>query len=255
MHAPQSGVCTPPYDAFLFSLFPSLLFLFFLGMQNLFIQLRKCCNHPALFCLGGAGGAFSGSSSSSFLPRTTTSSREDRSSSSSSCCSLYPAFLRSRMEEGEDKGTEETSMLYDSESLLRDSTKFQALKVVVDFYLQRQEKVVIFSYSTMMLDLVEDFLDEQGVYTARLDGRMNDEERRQALHAFLSTVKTRTSFPFSLSSLLPVLLSSFLFLALFISRPTQLHVEESRLRKHPFHRHSDGCTQRDVFVWMCLCVC
>ncbi|PHJ22074.1 swi2 snf2-containing protein, partial [Cystoisospora suis] len=166
------------------------------SMQNLFMQLRKCCNHPALFCLGG-GNAYpslsSSSSSSSFLPRTNSRQDENSSPSSSSSASLYfPTFLRSRMEEG-DRGSGEASILCDPESLLRDSMKFQALQVIVQFYLRRQEKVVVFSFSTVMLDLVEDFLYEQGVYTARLDGRMNDEERRQALHAFLSTPSSPSS--------------------------------------------------------------
>lgn len=144
-------------------------------MQNLFIQLRKCCNHPALFCLGKERGgigypSFSSSSALSF----------NQPPSPSSFLPLSAA--------GDDRKEQKEDEMFDAASLLRDSTKFRALNVILDFYLKRQEKIVIFSFSTMMLDLVEDFLDERGVSTARLDGRMSDEERRTALNAFLSTV-------------------------------------------------------------------
>ncbi|KFG30985.1 SWI2/SNF2-containing protein [Toxoplasma gondii p89] len=120
------------------------------GLQNLFMQLRKCCNHPALFHLGA--------SCTSAVSVGTRDSEETRSDS---------------VAEGDD-----------AESLLRDSSKIAAVDAILSFYLPRQEKVVVFSFSTAMLDLVEDYLDEKGIVSARLDGRMGDGERRAAIAAF-----------------------------------------------------------------------
>ncbi|KFG41463.1 SWI2/SNF2-containing protein, partial [Toxoplasma gondii FOU] len=119
-------------------------------LQNLFMQLRKCCNHPALFHLGA--------SCTSAVSVGTRDSEETRSDS---------------VAEGDD-----------AESLLRDSSKIAAVDAILSFYLPRQEKVVVFSFSTAMLDLVEDYLDEKGIVSARLDGRMGDGERRAAIAAF-----------------------------------------------------------------------
>ncbi|CBZ51228.1 putative SNF2 family N-terminal domain-containing protein [Neospora caninum Liverpool] len=130
-----------------------------------FEQLRKCCNHPALFRLHAS-------------PSLATFSSSAVATSPPFDPERAPGFCSEA--EGDD-----------AQSLLRDSSKIAALDAILNFYLTRQEKVVVFSFSTAMLDLVEDFLDEKGIVTARLDGSMSDAERRAAIAAFSAEVRER----------------------------------------------------------------
>ena len=69
--------------------------------------------------------------------------------------------------------------------LLSGSNKLQALRRIINYCLLKKEKVVVFSHSTKMLELVEELLLESAVAAARLDGGTPEEERKHIIQAFL----------------------------------------------------------------------
>lgn len=79
---------------------------------------------------------------------------------------------------------EESDAFYE-EHLMSASNKMLGLHRIVSFCLSKNEKVLVFSYSTKMLDLAEDLLLESGIRPARLDGETPEADRRAAIEAFL----------------------------------------------------------------------
>ncbi|KAF5338815.1 hypothetical protein D9758_012042 [Tetrapyrgos nigripes] len=61
------------------------------------------------------------------------------------------------------------------------STKLKALLSLLRSIEQRKEKTIVFSQFTSMLDIVEGFLDRQGILCTRYDGELSTGERSAAL--------------------------------------------------------------------------
>lgn len=130
------------------------------GLNNLYIQLLKASNHPLLFLSQSGGG---------------------RQSNPLSALEEEEAEEESARSPGEDT----FESLYERH-LVASSNKLLVLRRLLRVVLPRGERVVVFSHSTQLLDLVEDFLTEEGILSARLDGRSSESERREALETFLA---------------------------------------------------------------------
>ncbi|TVU36285.1 hypothetical protein EJB05_18215, partial [Eragrostis curvula] len=101
------------------------------ALNNILMQLRKCCNHPYLF------------------PGQETNQQKD------ACNSLVAA-----------------------------SGKLQFLHKLLPRLKERGNRVLIFSQMTMMLDILEDFLNELKYKYARIDGKTSLSERQESIKEY-----------------------------------------------------------------------
>lgn len=64
------------------------------------------------------------------------------------------------------------------------SGKMKTLQMMLDYFTGISEKTLVFSYSTMMLDILEDFIKSRGWNFLRLDGNTNTNIRQSLVNKF-----------------------------------------------------------------------
>jgi len=91
-------------------------------------------------------------------------------------------LIDSQAEETDDDGSAyEEDEDDDPFSRLLPSTKITSLLRIVRHEVKRENKIIVFSQFTSMLDLIEPFLHKEGITFARYDGSMKNDDREASL--------------------------------------------------------------------------
>lgn len=121
------------------------------SLMNLFMELRKCCNHPYL--IKGV---------------------EDRVESGQDGVPLAPDVVKAASEQQVRDLRWEANLTFASGKMLLLSKLLPRLKA-------QGSKVLVFSQMVRMLDLLQAFMDEHGYQCERIDGTVHGRQRQQAI--------------------------------------------------------------------------
>ena len=165
------------------------------SLRNVFMQLRKACNHPLLLEDGSdaeqevqhaaheAADALARLVKEGGASEAAAAEEDDNSNSNSTSAVNAASSRRAQLTRLVDKGLE---------SLVRPSGKMVLLDKLLPRLRQRGHKVLIFSQFAMMLDLIEEYLSLKvpvlGTYQ-RVDGGVTGPTRQRAIDAFQSDEK------------------------------------------------------------------
>ncbi|KAJ7085696.1 SNF2 family DNA-dependent ATPase [Mycena belliarum] len=179
----------------------------YIGVLLLLLRLRQACNHPCLVSKdyktdfeavepkaksssNSAGtseaGEVDGDDLAAAFGALNVATRQcqvcmqemDASSTELYCDDCVPLAIQAKMEDKEQNSSAKIRMVL---KLLRD----------VDQRSEGQEKTIIFSQFTSMLDLIEPFLLEDGIRYVRYDGSMKPIEREAALTKIKTSATTK----------------------------------------------------------------
>lgn len=149
------------------------------GLQNLIMQLRKCCNHPFLFDWPNVA-------MPAHSPALSQTSEEAQPSQLTHCLRKPPADASHDGEEASlDEALQQPPLTAATdESLVKTSGKMEVLDRLLPRLLAEGHKVLIFSQMTRMLDILQHYMHLRSFPSYRIDGSTPQPLRQSQIEEF-----------------------------------------------------------------------
>lgn len=150
-----------------------------MSLLNVVMDLKKCCNHPYLF--PAAATVRRSSSSHNFTTGSTSCllACSNNSSDKQHHLSSASPFHFSLQE-----APKLPNGMYEGNALTKSSGKLMLLQKMMRKLKEGGHRVLVFSQMTKMLDLLEDFLENEGYKYERIDGGVTGNMRQEAIDRF-----------------------------------------------------------------------